>query len=76
MAGAAIPVDILNPGAKLPPDMKKLLLSVACVGLVSLPAFAGTCPAGGGCGGGGEKPKEGEKSKDGAKQTLTIRVQE
>jgi hypothetical protein len=53
--------------------MKKFLLSLACVGVVTVPALAGSCPSGGGC---GDKPKDGEKPKDGTKQTLTIRVQE
>lgn len=54
--------------------MKKFLLSLSCVALVSVPAFAGTCPSGGGCG--GEKPKDGEKSKEGTKTPLIIRIQE
>lgn len=56
--------------------MKKLLLSLACVGLVSVPAFAGSCPSGGGCGGGGEKPKDGEKPKEPVKQTLVTHIHE
>jgi hypothetical protein len=54
--------------------MKKFLLGLACVGLISVPAFAGSCPSGGG--GCGDKSKEGEKGKDATKQTLTLRVQE
>jgi hypothetical protein len=54
--------------------MKKFLLSLSCVALVSVPAFAGNCPSGGGCG--GEKPKEGDKTKEGTKTPLVIRVQE
>jgi hypothetical protein len=42
--------------------MKKLLLTVACVGFASVSAFAGTCP-GGGCG-----DKKGDK-KETPKQT-------
>jgi len=57
------------------PDMKKFLLSLSCVALVSVPAFAGSCPSGGGCGGGG-KSKDGDKGKEGTKQPLVIRVQE
>jgi hypothetical protein len=53
--------------------MKKFLLSLSCVALVSVPAFAGSCPSGGGC---GDKPKDGEKSKEGTKTPLIIRVQE
>lgn len=56
--------------------MKKFFLSLACVGLVSVPAFAGSCPSGGGCGGGGDKTKDGEKPKDSVKQTMVVRVQE
>ena len=59
----------------LPFDMKKFLLSLSCVALVSVPAFAGSCPSGGG-GCGGEKPKDGEKPKEGTKTPLVIRVQE
>jgi hypothetical protein len=55
--------------------MKKLLLSLACVGLVSVPAIAGSCPSGGG-GCGGDKAKEGEKPKDPVKQTLVLSVLE
>ncbi len=55
--------------------MKKFLLSLACVGLVSVPAFAGSCPSGGGCGG-GDKTKEGEKPKEPVKQTLVVSVLE
>jgi hypothetical protein len=50
--------------------MKKLLLSLACVGLISVPAFAGSCPSGGGGSCGGDKAKEGEKPKEPVKQTL------
>lgn len=56
-------------------DMKKFLLSLSCVALVSVPAFAGSCPSGGGCGG-GDKSKDGDKGKEGTKQPLVIRVQE
>lgn len=61
----------------LSPDMKKFLLSLSCVALVAMPAFAGSCPSGGsgGCGG-GDKTKEGEKDKGGTKTPLVIRVQE
>jgi hypothetical protein len=52
--------------------MKKFLLSLTCVGLLSTPVFAGSCP-GSGCGG-GDKSKEGEKGKDATKQSLTVSV--
>ena len=52
--------------------MKKLLLSLACLGLISAPAFAGTCPSDG-CGG---KSKDGDKGKEGTKHPLVIRVVE
>ncbi len=53
------------------PPMKKLLLSLACVGLISVPAFAGTCPAGGGCDGG--KKKDGDKPAEPTTESMTVR---
>lgn len=51
--------------------MKKILLTLVCVGMVSAPAFAGGC---GGCGGNGgsgdDKKKESEKPKTPPTQTL------
>jgi hypothetical protein len=58
------------------PVMKKFLLSLSCVALVAMPAFAGSCPSGGGGGCGGDKSKEGDKGKEGTKTPLVIRVQE
>jgi hypothetical protein len=54
--------------------MKKFLLSLSCVALVSVPAFAGSCPSGSGCGG-GDKSKDGDKGKEGTKTPLVIRLQ-
>lgn len=69
--------DFSESGSMNDDVMKKFLLSLSCAALVSVPAFACSCPSSGGCGdGGGNKSKDGDEGKGGAKQPLVIRVQE
>ncbi len=50
--------------------MKKIILSIVCVGFTAASALAGNCPGSGGCG----DKKEDTKDKGAAKPSLVVTV--